>query len=118
MKKLLIFFTVLLFGAFTASAATVNLGVGYDDHTGAGPGNSKTPVSIPYLDITGHVATFEADHPGFTLSIIDENDNIVYSVYVPSSVTIVNLPSTLSGDYELRLYPDGSTIYFYGYVVF
>ena len=117
MKKLLIFFTVLLFGTFTASAATVDLGVGFDDHTGAGPGSPKTPVCIPYLDITGHIATFEANHPDFTLSIIDENDNIVYSVYVPSSVTTVNLPSTLSGDYKLCLYPDGSTIYFFGYIM-
>ncbi|MBO7139516.1 MAG: hypothetical protein J6W19_02920 [Prevotella sp.] len=50
---------------------------------------------------------------------MDANDIIVYSAYVPSTHTIVYLPTTLSGEYQLRLIPnDGSNIYFYGYVLF
>ena len=117
-KKILLLSVLLATCAVNLPAAKVELGVGEIDPTSSWPGSSKTPVFIPSIDLEGHVIAFETGHADFTLSIIDENDNIVYSVYVPSSVTIVNLPTTLSGSYELCLYPDGSNIYFFGFVLF
>ena len=72
------------------------------------------PPKAPSLEQDGHSILFEDQHSDYTLCIVDDNGVIVYSCYVPSSVITVTLPSTLSGDYELRLYPDGSSIYFYG----
>ena len=39
---------------------------------------------------------------------------VVYSVDVDATTTSVELPSWLSGEYELQLHPDGSSYYFYG----
>jgi hypothetical protein len=37
------------------------------------------------------------------LNIVDSNDTVVYTVVVPSNVSEVDLPDTLSGTYELQL---------------
>ena len=50
----------------------------------------------------------------YTLELRDENDVVVYTDYVPAGTTQVVLPSTLSGDFELRLVAD--TYYYIGYI--
>jgi hypothetical protein len=49
-----------------------------------------------------------------TVQLLDEDGYVVYTTFVPASTPTVVLPSTLSGDYELRLIPSGSAYYFYG----
>ena len=78
-------------------------------------GNTKSPVQVPIGSIDDHTLYIDGIGADYTLELIDENDTVVYSTYVPSSVNVVVLPSTLSGNFELRLYPGGS-YYFYGYI--
>ena len=119
MKSIKLFLPcLLLFGATQLSALPVDLTYGYDDHSGTMPDYPKAPPRIPAIDLQNNTITFEGSHVNYTLQIFNEDDDIVYSVYVPSTQTTVNLPSTLSGEYQLRLIPDGSNIYFYGYVLF
>jgi hypothetical protein len=41
---------------------------------------------------------------------------VAYSTIVPAGTGTVTLPATLTGDYELRLYPGGTAYFFYGFV--
>ena len=119
MKKcVLLLSTLLLLGTNVINAAPIDFGVGIIDPKPGFPGSSKGPTNTPSVDLDGNFLTFEEGHDDYTLCIVDANDIIVYSSYVPSTQTIINLPSTLSGEYQLRLIPDGSNIYFYGYVLF
>ncbi|MBR3481249.1 MAG: hypothetical protein IKQ59_12425 [Prevotella sp.] len=71
---------------------------------------------VPEVGIEDYTLTFSTPCYGFTLELLDEDGDVVYTTVITS--TTVNLPSTLSGEYQLRLYPTGGTIYFYGYVLF
>lgn len=91
--------------------------MGHEDDSPIIPLPGKGPVCVPTVCYDGFVMEFEENHNDYTLYIIDANDIIVYSVYVPSTQAIVYLPSTLSGTYQLRLEPDGSNVCFYGYIL-
>ena len=75
----------------------------------------KSPIRPWSVDITngiisfGHVLT-----SNYTLTLLNEEGEVVYSTIVPAGTSTVTLPATLTGDYELRLYPDGSNYYFCG----
>lgn len=62
-------------------------------------------------DYTLTMPAFEDD---FTLVLLDEDGVVVYTTYVPAGTTMIVLPSTLSGDFELRLV--GDTYYYRGYI--
>lgn len=76
----------------------------------------RGPVLVPNVSIDGH--TLYLYHVGYdlTLVLLDEDGEAVYTVYVPAGTSAVMLPATLSGDYEIQLYPDGSSYYFFGWV--
>ncbi|MBQ4393181.1 MAG: hypothetical protein II826_08765 [Prevotella sp.] len=116
MKKIIISFLLLFLvgGVKEISSAIVNLGVGIIDPTETTNGNNKGPVIVPNIDLTNGAITFKAEHCDYTLCIVNEDGNTVFSVFVPSTVTTVTLPSTLSGEYEILLYPDTGSIYFFG----
>ena len=51
---------------------------------------------------------------GYTLELVDANDNVVYSTVIPTGTTSLVLPSYLSGEYKLQIIQ--GNIYFYGYI--
>ena len=61
--------------------------------------------------IVEHVHTGE-DGVFDPLTLLDEDSEVVYQTVVPSSVSVVVLPATLSGDFELQL-DYGGNYYFY-----
>jgi len=63
----------------------------------------KSPMRPPLVYIEDHTLTFSADHPDYILIIKDEDGEEVYTTMVFSAETLVSLPSTLSGDYEIQL---------------
>ena len=73
-------------------------------HDGSvGHPNPKSPIDPPTVYLEDYTLTFEADHPEYILYIKDEDDAVVYSTVVSTTVTEVVLPSYLSGDYEIDL---------------
>lgn len=50
----------------------------------------------------------------YTPSLYDEDDELAYTVFVPEGTTQIVLPSTLSGDFEIRF--ETATYYYYGYI--
>lgn len=74
-----------------------------------GSGNQfpKSPIEQPDVSISGHILFFEDVAYDLTLCLVDENDDVVYTVFVPAGTTSVVLPSTFTGSFELQLFPGG-----------
>lgn len=98
------------------NAEDIPLQVEYVDPTGNQGSRPRTPVARPNVSIDGH--TLYLYHVGYDLALVllDEDGEAVYTTFVPAGTSAVMLPATLSGDYEIQLYPDGSSYYFYGWV--
>lgn len=106
-----------LCSAQMCAKVVVPLQVNYEDPTYGQGEPSRGPVIIPSVSIEDYTLTFTTPCYGYTLLLIDEDDQVAYTTIIMSDFLV--LPSTLSGEYQLRLIPnDGSGIYFYGYVEF
>ena len=92
----------------------IDLHVGYIDPDLGNDGNNKSPVPVPEISIDGYTIVFFTPCDGFTLRLLDENDNVVYSTIIPTGATSLVLPSSLSGDYEIQIVQ--GNLYFYGYI--
>ena len=114
---LLLMAIMLPFTSMQLNAAQVNLQVGYDDPTTDQESPQRGPVLVPEVSIEDYTLTFSTPCYGYTLELLESDGEVAYTTIINS--TTVNLPSTLSGTYELRLIPsDGSSIYFFGFVLF
>ena len=88
-------------------AVEIPLSVGYFDPTiGVTPGHPKGPVQVPYVTLDDHTLYIWSQHSGFTLTLLDDSDTVVYQTYVAAGVQFCTLPSTLSGSYTLQLSTD------------
>ena len=72
----------------------------------AGIKNPKAPVQPPYVTLDDHTLYIWSQHSGFTLTLIDGSDNVVYQTYLFAGVQYDALPPTLSGSYTLQLSDD------------
>jgi len=107
MRKIL----VLLLATFSLCAIAddpngivqIDLSVQAIDPEAVGNHTPRSPICPPTVYLDGHTLTFESSHPGYTLQLVDSNDDVVYSVFVPAGTTTVFLPSTYVGDYTLQL---------------
>ena len=88
------------------------LQVGYDEPTEEQDRPHKGPILVPRLYIEDNVLTFETFHPDYTLTLFDEDGEVVYQTAVLSSTDTVVLPSTLNGNYVLTL-DFGGSYYFW-----
>jgi hypothetical protein len=108
---------VLAFGGMKAYADgegdLVELEVRIIDEIPSIPGGAKTPTLFPTVWQDGYELEIDTPHDEYVLNIVSGN-TIVYSVVVYSTVSLVVLPATLSGTYELQLIHDD--LCFYGYI--
>ena len=72
----------------------------------AGIKNPKAPVQPPYVTLDDHTLYIWSQHGGYTLTMYDDNDNVVYQTYVAAGVQFCALPPILSGSYTLQLSDD------------
>ena len=115
-KKLIAtFFGVLFLGVANVYAGVIDLSVGPGNPMPAVPGHGKAPVEVPSLWQDGHELTFQSMHPDYAIDIV-QNGIVAYSVDVDESTTAIVLPSWLSGDCEILLYPEDNDYYFYGVI--
>ena len=108
MKKLF----MLLFSAFMMSTSMlawerVPLTIYGDDNKPVGNDRPRGPIEVPTVYIEDYSLSFEVDHPDYVLNIKDEDGEVVYTTTVYSVLTLIPLPYTLSGDYEIELVYDG-----------
>ena len=69
-------------------------------------GGHKGPVQPPYVTLDGHTLYIWTQHVGYTLTLLDDDDAVVYQTYVAAGVQFCALPPTLSGSYTLQLSND------------
>jgi len=72
----------------------------------------KSPVIAPTVYIDGYALTFDTPCDGCTLQLVDEDNDVVYSIVIPVGTTTLYLPSYLEGTFELQII-DGDWL-FYG----
>ena len=114
MFKKLFLLAVLLTGWCVSSFSfPVQISMQIIRSSGPGGGSTLAPPRPLYITQDDYVLTLPAFEEDYTLELRDENDVVVYTDYVPAGTTQVVLPSTLSGDFELRLVAD--TYYYIGY---
>lgn len=88
------------------------------DENEVGGGHTYAPPRPWYITQDDYVLTLPSFEDDFTLELRDDSGTVVYSTDVPTGTTTVVLPSTLSGEYELRLIPFSATYYYRGYLIF
>ena len=74
--------------------------------TELGNGYPKGPIPVPYVILDDHTLYIWSQHNGYTLTLLDDNDTVVYQSYVAPGVQYVALPTTLSGSFTLILSDD------------
>jgi len=120
MKKVLLLFAFLCglsINSYAQNGGLVNLEFSVEIIKGIGIGNPfpKSPVlppEAPEATQEGNVLTFTSTHDDYTLTLLDEDGEVAYQAVVPSTVNVVVLPTTLSGEFELQL-DYGGNFYFY-----
>lgn len=120
-RKLFVIMIVLLGSAFINVSAQesrnyrLNLQVGIVDPTSTQGGHPRGPILMPEACLDGYTLYIEGDHPAYELYLVDcnaEEPDVVYQITVPANVSVIYLPATLTGTFELQLY-DGGEYYFY-----
>jgi len=114
MKKLLIIL-VMCFASFQvfslANGVLIGTPVLLSFHEpfnpiGSGHPIPKSPIQVPTVSLDDHTLYIYDVAYDLTLALVDEDDEVVYTVFVPANTSSVVLPSWLEGDYQLLLIPD------------
>lgn len=112
MKKVLLCISMLFcFSSITIAGNDVPMN--YQPAGSTHGGNPKTPAAPWYITQDGNVLTMSATPCDYVLTLYDEDDELVYSAFLPAGTTLVVLPTTLSGTFEIRFETD---TYYYGYI--
>lgn len=115
MKKQLFAIALACFMPFmSVFGDEIELSVGFTDETPIIRIPTKAPVKPMHINLENHQIELSALHPDYTLTLLNEDGDVVWQTIVPAGTSTVTLPATLIGDYELRLYPDGTAYFFYG----
>lgn len=124
MKKILIF---ILFVSSTICMAqgikrpptfpvalSVHVGIAWDDPENPGLDFPRSPVPALSISQFGHTIYFDTmPHPAFTVTLLDiATGEVMYETTVGENDATLVLPSSFTGDYEIRLAP--SDAYYYG----
>lgn len=75
----------------------------YDGPTSEHGTIPKTPIVPPSVSIDDHILYFNTPCDGCTLNIVGSNNVLVYTLVIPTGITSLVLPATLSGEYELQI---------------
>lgn len=115
MKKVMMVALLLTVGCMYSHAAGYHqIPMHIINPGGLGGGNTLAPARPWYITQDDYVLALPAFEDDYILELRDENGVVVYSVFVPAGTTMIVLPSTLSGDFEIRFV--GDTYYYYGYI--
>ena len=80
-----------------------NGGPGVYNPVGGGHEPSRAPMRPPYVSIEGHALDFS--HVGYdtTLYLLNEDEEVVFTLFVSAGTSVIELPSMLEGSYEICL---------------
>lgn len=60
-------------------------------------------VQVPVVFLDGNTLYFDTSCSGYTLQLVDEDGEIVYTVVLPNGTTEWELPEFASGEYKLQI---------------
>lgn len=116
MKKSIFVIVAILCMAFSAPMTAfadgepeqIDLQVSIIDPTLPNNGPHKAPprmpsVQVPVVFLDGNTLYFDTPCSGYTLQIVDEDGEIVYTVALPYGTTEWELPDGLLGEYKLQI---------------
>ena len=114
MKKKVLTIVAIFCMAFVTSVFAaqegeqVDLQVAIDDPTSQHGGPRKAPphpsaVQIPTVFLDGYTLYFDEPCSGCTLQLLDEDEEVVYSVVLPNGTTEWELPEALTGEFKLKI---------------
>ena len=115
LKKLFLAFALLSSWGVNSIYAGEQIPMHIINPSGPEGGNTLAPPRPWYITQDDYTLSMPAFEDDFTLELLDEDGVVVYTTFVPSGTTLIVLPSTLSGDFELRLVAD--TYYYIGYIM-
>jgi hypothetical protein len=119
MKQLILLALLFIGEAFLSDAygsVTQSIPMQIIDTKPMGSGNTRIPPRPWYITQDDYVLTLPAFDYAYTLVLLDEDGVVVYSADYSAGTTAAVLPSTLSGEFELRLVPYAATYYYRGYI--
>ena len=111
MKKFLFMAILLIGGTIVSVGEPRDIPLSIINESEESEGNTKSPTLPLIISQDDNILTTSVD---YTLELRDENGTLVYSSYVPAGTTQIILPTTLSGNFEIRLVAD--TYYYIGYI--
>lgn len=82
----------------------------------ASSGSTKVPARPWYITQQDYLLSFPPTIVDYELQLLDKDGNLVYADFIPAGMTQTTLPSTLEGEFELRLMTDA--YYYRGLLVF
>lgn len=115
MKKFLLIIFLMVGAILPQTVYAQQIPMQIIDQNPAGGGNTLAPPRPWYMTQNDYTLTMPAFEDDFTLVLLDEDGVVVYTTYVPAGTTMIVLPSTLSGDFEIRLV--GDTYYYRGNIM-
>ena len=119
MRRFLFLLVFIWAGSAICVQASVNEGVvtierGKSDPTVASGDHPRSPMQPPQVFIDGHTLYTQYVPFDATLEILDGSGSVVFTTFVAAYTPSVSLPTTLSGDYQIRLIE--GYWYFYGWI--
>ena len=114
MKKFLFMAILLIGGTIVSVGEPRDIPLSIINESEESEGNTKSPTLPLIISQDDNILTLPATSVDYTLELRDENGTLVYSSYVPAGTTQIILPTTLSGNFEIRLVAD--TYYYIGYI--
>lgn len=94
--------TMLPLQQLQAEPIILNLQVRIEDPIN-NDGGHRTPVLPPVIGIEDYTLYFNTPCDGCELRVVDGDGVVVYSTIIPISSSSLDLPSSLSGNYELQI---------------
>ena len=106
----------LFFGVGVTSIWAAQIPMHIIDPGPMSSGGTYAPARPWYITQDDYAFTLATTPEDYTLVLLDEDGEVVYTDTLPSGSTMFVLPSTLSGSFEIRLMPFSSTYYYRGYL--
>lgn len=111
MKKLLLIcvcsFIFIVSRAQTGSDGTIiNFSTQLIDPTGSTINHPRSPIRPPKASLSGHTLYILTSHGDYDLQLLSADDTVVYETYVPCTVNVIALPTSLTGEFEIQLQTD------------
>lgn len=115
-KRLLFIVVVFVGGNLSSLMAQQEIPMHIIDEHGLGNGQTYAPPRPWHITQDDNVLTLPVFDYAYTLVLLDEDGVVVYSADYSAGTSTAVLPSTIFGEFELRLVPYAATYYYRGYI--